>query len=248
MIINTTTKVVTVVLSLVVLSACGLFSDLFVDKNDRIREGSLTLTPLRIPQDLTSPDTRDALQIQSTDKISAEDSLSNEKDLEKPPQLDLDAATELEKSLRSDSGKSSLKTGMHIPSSLAVETDGHSVLIVEASFDEIWEYLDEVLKNLGFEVTDRNRSLQIYEISRQMSKTQIEEKELRDTGVARTTGTREEYQVHVEQASKPADAVAIPIRQCKVLIRNSQGQPDSSSLARHLLVQIKAFLEQPINL
>ena len=121
---------------------------------------------------------------------------------------------------------------------------GHNILAVEAGFDEVWEYMGDVVQNLGFKVGDRNRSKQVYDISRQLTKTRLEEKELRDTGVERTVGTQEQYQIYIDRVSDNASGQGK--KQSSILVRNSKGQPDTSSLARHLLVQIKAYLEQPI--
>ena len=128
------------------VSACGLFGD----NRDKVREGSLTLTPLRVPQDLSTPDNRKAMRIPRTDRILMEDV----EDLEKPPNFDVESANAMEDSLRSSSGKSALQKARQMPAKLESDADGHNFLIVDASFDSVWEYLDEVIKNLGFKVDD----------------------------------------------------------------------------------------------
>jgi len=215
------------------LTACGVFSD----DRDRVLEGSLTLTPLRLPKDIAAPDNRNALVIPNIAYDYSSD--VDRAKLEQPPILDTALASEMEKNLGSnvDQSKSEVKT---FPVTLAEATGGYPELNVEGDFDLLWPYMENVLEKLGFKITDRNRSEHRYYISRQLSETAEAKEQVRTTGVERSTGTSESYQVEVAPKQGAADKSSV------IRLLNDLGQVDNSALSRHMLAQIKAYLEQPL--
>jgi len=216
--------------------SCGVFSD----KRDRVLEGSLTLTPLRLPKDVSSPDNRNAMQIPEVPYEYT--SNVEQSELEKPPLLDVALASEMEKKLGSavDQKKSDIKT---FPVSLVEVAGGLAELSVDGDFDLLWPYMENVLDNLGFKIDDRNRSEHRYFISRQLPDNPEAKLEVKNTGVERTVGNAESYQIEVA----PKESATTKIANVSVIrVRNSQGQVENSALSRHMLAQIKAYLEQPL--
>ena len=219
-------------LSCSLIAACSIFSD----DRDRVLEGSLTLTPLRLPKEAAAPDHRNALRIPNipyTDNPN-----EKQEELEKPPILDTALANELEKKLGSavDQKKAEVKS---FPVSMVDGDGGIAQLTVDGEFDLIWPYMENVLEKLGFKITDHNRSEHLYYISRSLSTTVEDKEQEKTTGVARTVGVEESYQIEVSPKSGDDNAALIRVR-------NSLGQLENTALSRHILAQIKAYLEQPL--
>jgi len=213
--------------------ACGIFSD----DRDRVLEGSLTLTPLRLPKDATHPDNRNAMHVP---EVSYEDYFSsNKEELEQPPVLDVALASETEKKLGSDidQSKAEMKT---YPASLTEVSGGLPELHVDGDFDLLWPYMENILQKLGFKVSDRDRSKHLYYITRDLPITDAEKEQIKNTGIERDLGNSESYQVEVAP-KKSANAKMSLVR-----IRNDAGQLENTALSRHMLAQIKAYLEQPL--
>lgn len=209
------------------LTGCSLFSE----DRDRVLAGSLTLTPLRIPKDLTAPDSRNAMHIPEQTGYSEMKS----SELEKPPILDTELANELEKKLASNVSKTPVQT---FQVTLAQAAGNHSELVVKSDFDVLWQHMENVLEQLGFDVTDRDRSQHRYYVNRKLPMSREELKQIETTGEGRTSGGNETYQIEVTPESNG--------EQVKIKVRNERGQLDNSGIGRHLLVQIKAYLEQPL--
>jgi len=216
-------------------AACGVFSD----DHDRVLEGSLTLTPLRLPQDVAAPDNRNALVIPKIEFSS--DPSTDQNELEKPPLLDVALASEMEKTLGSnvDQKKVEVKS---FPVTVVEVDGGLAELTVDGDFDLLWSYMENVIEKLGFNVTDRNRSEHRYYISRALPETLEAKEQAKNTGVERSVGTAESYEVEVA----PKEAAGASGKSSTIRILNNRGQKENSALARHILTQIKAYLEQPL--
>jgi len=229
-----TTKLLMVCMCLL-LASCGVFSD----ERDRVLEGSLTLTPLRLPKTATPPDNRNALHVP---EIVYDDFSSLKKqELEQPPVLDTALASQIEKNLGSDleHSKQDLKT---FPANMTEVAGGLPELRVDGDFDLLWPYMETIMEKLGFKVSDRDRSKHLYYITRDLPISDEEKEQIRLTGVERKLGNSESYQVEVAPlASAQANAKASVVR-----IRNDAGQLENTALSRHMLAQIKAYLEQPL--
>lgn len=217
------------ILAITSLSACSWFGD----SVDPVLAGSLTLTPLNIPTGLSSPNGSQALSVPNVDQENAATDSSN---IAEPPPLDLAQAKEEAVALSSDMGPETGKM-LILSSEIQIDPDGQGMLVFKSSFDRVWENMDSVITKLGFRVDDRDRSKNLYEISRGLPKSLAQEVEEKDTGVERQTGQQEKYKIFVKNISKERTEVGI---------LNPVGQPDGSSLAKHLLVQIKAAFEQPL--
>jgi uncharacterized lipoprotein len=209
-----------------VVSSCGMFSS----NQDRVLQGSLTLTPLRVPKNLDAPDSRNALHIPDQTSYSPK---IKQSELEKPPLLDTALADELEKKLSSNVTKTSVQTFQVA----MLQTPGnYAELAVQGDFDVLWQYMDGALEKLGFQVTDRDRSQHRYYVTRKLPMSREEQKQLENTGEERTSGGDESYQIEVYPADKTVN----------IKILNTLGQVENSRLGRHLLLQIQAYLEQPL--
>ena len=218
-------------------AACGMFSD----KHDYVLEGSLTLTPLRLPKEVAAPDNRNAMHIPEV-PYNYESNI-DQASLEKPPMLDTALANELEKKLGSDVDQKKLDV-KSFPVSMIDGDGGIAELDVSGEFDLLWPYMENVLEKLGFKITDHDRSEHRYYISRQLPITAEEKEQLKQTGVERTIGNTESYQIEV--APKETAANAASGKMSIIRIRNNLGQLENSSLSRHMLAQIKAYLQQPL--
>lgn len=213
------------------LSACGLFGD----RLDPVAQGSLTLTPLTYPDGMQAP-SEDSGALRIPETVNPEHMALVESD-EAPPPLDLDKANREALALQSKETKEEKQARLSIPSELKQTPQGHQYLLVGKSFDILWETIGNAATKLGFKVEDRDRGKQYYLIYRDIIKSAAELQEEKETGIERRLGNREAYQIYLDKQDAQHTAINI---------RNSSGQNDDSGLAQHLLVQIKAYLEQPI--
>lgn len=204
---------------------------------DLVAQGSLTLTPLIYPDDLMQPvENKSALRIPQT--IDPRELAFVEAD-PAPPPLDLAKANaEMESLKPAPESKEEKITRLSLASSLKKTPEGNQYLIVNATFDRVWESMPDIARELGFNVEDRNRSKHYYNVFRNIAKTAEQEKEEEESGIVRELGNKESYQVYIDTEDPNHTLVSI---------RNQAGQDDDSGLARLFLVQIKAALEQPIN-
>ncbi|MFV2056028.1 MAG: outer membrane protein assembly factor BamC [Thiohalomonadales bacterium] len=214
------------------LNACSFFGE----EIDLVAQGSLTLTPLVIPEGMSKPvEQRSALAMPET--INPLE-LAMVEIVPTPPPLDIDKANaemeSLQPALESEQQK---KERLTLASNLKQTPDGKQFLIVRAKFDRVWESIPDVVRELGFQVEDRNRSKHYYTVSRDIPKTPEQEQKEEDSGIVSELGNTESYQIYIETQDESHSLVSL---------RNNAGQDDASGLARLLLVQIKAAFEQPI--
>jgi len=213
------------------LESCGWLPE----QPDKVVQGSLTLTPLVYPDGMVQPaPDKSALTIPET--VSPRDMIVVSDDLSPPP-LDLAKANAEIKILRPPESKQQRKARRVLSSELKQTPQGLQYLRFTTNFDRLWESLSYVAIELGFTVEDRNRSKQTYYVFRKIEKRLLQVEEEKKSGVKRVLGNRESYQIYLDAEDSTHTTLKI---------RNKSGQDDESALARFLLVQIKAVLEQPI--
>lgn len=247
-----------IALILVITLVIGLFGCSSTDEEpDRPYLRSETLPPLKIPEGLRTPKGTHTMAIPYT---SAETEVPI-KDLEIPPNI-----TGVEPSIEADLAESEiplsipkpmLKTKPQndtlvdkspLPSRIQANDDGIDQLIVSAEMDKVWPRIAGAVKRLGFLIEERSRGNQVYMIYRDVTPLEdfaasdvakIKEDFARPPEMVKSnqdTQSREDYQIKVVPDSS----------QTTVTIRTRNGELDGSALARHLLVQLKYDLENPI--
>lgn len=251
-----------IALILVITFVVGLFGCSSTDEEpDRPYLRSETLPPLKIPEGLRTPKGTHSMAIPYTSAVTEVPI----KDLEIPPNIkgvepsieaDL-AEAEIPLSMPKSIPKSILKTKSQndtlvdkspLPSRIQANDDGIDQLIVSAEMDKVWPRIAGAVKRLGFLIEERSRGNQVYMIYRDVTPLEdfavsdvakIKEDFARPPEMVKSTldtQSREDYQIKVVPDSS----------QTTVTIRNKNGELDGSALARHLLVQLKYDLENPI--
>lgn len=211
-------------LSTVLLSGCGMFSH----KHDRDYLQSKSIKSITVPDGDQQPPLSHDYDIPPS-SVQPETDKTKLNALEKPPAFDAGAADE-EGLLDGDKPKSKPK-GLNVRE--ARNTDGYSLLVVEAKYGRAWDSVGVALKNMGFTVEDSDRGDGIYSVYQTIHRVMSdEEKFLRPRD---DKGLREQYQIHLEDHDNLT----------RVIVRTPDGKVDDSDLAKHLLIQLRAELEHP---
>ena len=211
----------------ILASGCGVFSH----KHDRDYLKSSSITPITIPKGDEQPAVNHEYDIPKS-PVSPEKNVAKLEVLEKPPAFDASAA---ENEGLLESGKPKTVNADALSVREARNTEGYSLLVIEAKFDRAWDSVGTALKNMGFKIDDSDRGDGIYSIYQVINRVMgDEEKFLRPRD---DKGLREEYQVHLEDHEDFT----------RVTVRTKDGKVDDSDLAKHLLVQLRAELENPLS-
>jgi outer membrane protein assembly factor BamC len=104
-----------------------------------------------------------------------------------------------------------------------VDSNQHTAIIAEASFDLAWRRTSLALVALGFTLEDHDRANRIFHIYNDLP-SGLTEEDLK-FGKERSATVREEYWIHVQEVGELVH----------ISVRNKAGRVDESQVARHLL-------------
>jgi len=222
-----------------IISSCGLLPD----KSERNYLKSKTIAVITVPEGLQQPVNRNPVVI----PVVADDYIPPE-DLIIPPALseqDVKIAIVESSAHKISQGDSHGQGADFTPlaAELVTDSDFEYSLLVEETFDVVWERVEKALLNLGFVVEDKNKLTQYYSIYRQILKIDFDEgdvskqKELE----LEKSPDKEYYKIKLTEAK----ATKSTQTNTRIEVLDRTGDSLGSDLDKHLLLQIKAQFNTP---
>jgi uncharacterized lipoprotein len=217
----------------VTVTGCGLFKG----KDELAYKNAPSGQPLVIPEGLNDPPRMNPFNIPAdADQQASVDP----RELEEPPAIDKSVdLSELDSSERESAPEAQPQTAKvdqpieGVTSKLTRNSDGESLLLVDAEFEQVWPLVGPALSELGFSIDDSSRGAQIYTVTKLLPQVRFEDEPPHPGD--EEEDVKEEYQIHLETMDDKTS----------ITVHNKFGTLESSGLSDHLLLQLKEIIAKP---
>lgn len=221
------------------ISSCGLLPD----KSERNYLNSKTIGVITVPDGLQQPVNRNPVRIPPV-----ADDYKPPEDLIVPPAL---SEQEVKIAIVESSAVKISDNESHghnedfkpLTAELITDADFEYSLLVEETFDEVWQRVEQALLNLGFVIEDKNKMTQYYSVYRQILKINFDEGDIskpKELELEKSPD-KEYYKIKLSEV----EATESPQNNTRIIVLDRVGDALGSDLDKHLLLQIKAQFKNP---